>query len=353
MKYRYHLAVIIAVGVLLSVTWAGAQDQAAPRTEPHLNLSLTDAPIVTALESAFKNTPYSMVCTPQVVQGTPPVTVNLKEVPFDKGLSLLCGSVGLTFTSTDDGVYTFSREPDTVTLNNQQVPIVGALRVDGQQAGGAAASANVLDAGEIARMRLPRGQANQMGTAGNITVQMAPNVDDRAVQQMQSARNALRGLTQPPAGLTPPRSGPDLIDLEVSKMLLRDVVARFRKASGYDVVVHPAVPATIRVTARVYRVPAEWLLQTIAEQSGLRVQIETVTLKSVGPHAVTVPKRHLRYHVVPAPQITVVGAVPAAPFVLPQSGGQRGQLRRADPTAGELYLLSQKPGAGQMEVKPK
>jgi hypothetical protein len=174
------------------------------------------------------------------------------------------------------------------------------------------------------------------------------------MQQMQGARNAFRGLTQAPAGLTPPQSGPDLIDLEVSKMPLREVVARFHKVSGYDVVVHPAVPATIRVTARVYRVPAEWLLQTIAEQSGLRVQIETVTAKSVGPHAVTVPKRHLRYHVVPAPQITVVGGVPLPQLVLPRSESQqRGQLRRADPTAGEMYLLNQKPGTGQMEVKPK
>ena len=347
MKYRYHLAVVIAIGVLLCVTWAGAQDQAAPRTEPHLNLVLDSAPIVTALESAFKNTPYSMVCAPQVVQSTPPVTVNLKEVPFDKGLSLLCGSVGLTFVSTDDGVYTFSREPDTVTLNNQQVPIVGALRVDGQQAGGGAANATVLDAGEIARMPVPWAQANQMGTPGNITVQMAPNAEERAGQQMQSARNALRGLTQAPAGLTPPQSGPDLIDLEVSKMLLRDVVARFRKASGYDAVVHPAVPASIRVTAKVYRVPAEWLLQTIAQQSGLRVQIETVTAKSVGPHAVTVPKRHLRYHVVPAPQIVVTGVAAPAPRAV------RSNLIPSRLRSDGIQLLDQGAATRGSEVKPK
>jgi hypothetical protein len=169
---------------------------------------------------------------------------------------------------------------------------------------------------------------------------------DRASDEALGAR----GVHVSPLALAPPQTGPDLVDLEVSRLRLREVVARFCKVSGYEVVVHPAVPATIRVTAKVYRVAAGWLLQTIAEQAGLRVQSESVTAKRTGTRAA---KAHTRYYLVPAPQIIVVGAAPATQYILPANEVPRGQLRRADPTAGEMYLLKQGTSAGEFQMKPR
>jgi len=132
-----------------------------------------------------------------------------------------------------------------------------------------------------------------------------------------------RGKTVPTGGWGSPFSeefiGP-LVDLEATNLPLREALAKLVPA-GQDVIVHKAVPETIHITAKLYRVPLDWLGQVLTTDTGLELKTQHVTAEGAvvpGPedqlrHLTPPSEVHTRYYIVPKSELKVTGVPRTGP----------------------------------------
>ncbi len=103
-------------------------------------------------------------------------------------------------------------------------------------------------------------------------------------------------------------------DLTVVDTPYAEAVAKFAAASGRDIVVDPAVPSTLRVTAHVYRLSPDALLDLLVNGAGLEMREALVTAE--GAVCVPAPNRgrpansHDRYYIVPKSELKISGLPP-------------------------------------------
>ena len=100
-------------------------------------------------------------------------------------------------------------------------------------------------------------------------------------------------------GFGAPVPGDRDIDLVVNDVPFREAMAEIAKASDFEIVVHPAVPASIRVTAKMYQVPASQLINSLVEQGHLRLQREDTASSGVSTSETKSAQPHVRYAITP------------------------------------------------------
>lgn len=301
--------------------------------EPTVTVDFRDAPLSDALRLIFRDTRYSFAIGPRTKEA-PRVTLTLQDVPFSTALQVIAqaANVDILREPGNSNIYRVVPRP-TVTMGGTQIPVVGAVTLgpgaDGGAAGGAAglpAPGSGLGTNPLVwpsgtpAFTWPTGTAPFPSAGGPAFVFPEP------------------GPQVPATTLPTAAAGEKLVDLDVKDMSIREAMARLAKASGFQITVHPAVPKGIKVTARAFGVPAEWLLNQIVEQAHLTVVKEAVKGKPSAAKA-------YRYHIVPVPTIRISAApdlprrpkepvlYPVDPRYLPQPGPQR------LPIAGGVYLL--------------
>jgi hypothetical protein len=289
MRRMWWLPAVLAVAMLLSVAVA----LCFAMEEKQVTLDLRDAAAEEALRMVFRDTPFSFTLSPEVEKGRK-VTLSLNEVPFTVALRAIGSAADLEITAEPDNprVYVVKPRP-TVSVGGAPVPVVGAVTLG---TGGAGADDRVSTSRTWSFI----------------------DATDTASLLAQAARS--RGLIVPPAG-----PGEKLVDLDVKDVPMREAMAQLAKASGLEIVVHPAVSPQIKVTARAFAVPADWLLNTIVDQAHLTVVREALPEQpaaSPGAEAQQFLHPRYRYHIVPPPEIRVTGA-PEAPAPPKASSGRR------------------------------
>jgi type II secretory pathway component GspD/PulD (secretin) len=289
MRRTWWLPAVLAVAVLLSVAVAPS----FAMEEKQVTLDLRDSPVGDALRTVFRDTPFSFTLSPEVEKGRK-VTLSLNGVPFTVALRAIGSAADLEITAEPDNprVYVVKPRP-TVSVGGAPVPVVGAVTL------------GIGTAGADDRVSTSRTWSFIDAT-------------DTASLLAQAARS--RGLIVPPAG-----PGEKLVDLDVKGASVREAMAQLAKASGLEIVVHPAVSPQIKVTARAFAVPADWLLNTIVDQAHLTVVREVLPEQpAASPEAKAQQFLHqrYRYHIVPPPEIRVTGA-PEAPAPPKASSGRR------------------------------
>ncbi len=80
-------------------------------------------------------------------------------------------------------------------------------------------------------------------------------------------RDKLRGLLVDEHAFSV--QSPGGADLTVDDVSFAEAMAKLAEASGKDIVVDPAVPSTLRVTAHVYRQPPDYLMDLMTQNTGL------------------------------------------------------------------------------------
>jgi hypothetical protein len=284
MRRMWWLSGLFVAAVLLST----AQAPSFAMEERQVTLDVRDSPAEEALRLVFRDTPFSFTLSPEVEKGRK-VTVSLNEVPFPVALRAIGNAANLEITAEPDNPWVYVVKPrPMVTMGGAPVPVVGAVTLGPDGAG----------AGEgTAAGRQWRWIAPTNGPA------------DTAFLLAQAARD-WTGIV-PPAG-----PGEKLVDLDVKDAPIREAMAQLAKASDLEITVHPAVSPQIKVTARAFAVPADWLLNTIVSQAHLTVVKEAIPEQPALPSpsegvAMRVFPRY-RYHIVPPPEVRVTG-VPGAP----------------------------------------
>lgn len=291
MRRTSWLPRIIAVVVLVPVAVGFSFAVTFGMEERQVTLDLRDSPVGDALRTVFRDTPFSFTLSPEVDKQKK-VTVSLKGVPLAAALRAIGNAANLEITAEPDNRWVYVVKPrPTVTMGGAQVPVVGAMTLGADPAGAGG------------------------GTGISRGFYFVGPTEDTASLLTRVGTGVGRGyaLGVPPAG-----PGEKLVDLDVKEAPIREAMAQLAKASGVEIVVHPAVSPQIKVTVRAFTVPADWLLTTIVSQCHLTVVTETIPAHVAplvsaeqGEQQQFLPGR-CRYHIVPPPEIRVTG-VPEGP----------------------------------------
>jgi uncharacterized membrane protein YgcG len=244
MMRRYAVGSAIAVVVLcaLGVGGVGLRMPAARAAEDtgqrRVSLDLDGVRLSEALTSLFKDTDQSFMMHPSL-DGVGPVTVRLKNVPFEYALKGIVQMHGATYEQVDNLWYVFP-DPDVVSVGGVSVPVVGALQVPGMPPN--------FETGRSIVTKFPR-----------------PDLDAGAIQ----TRLLLSRL--PYFDM--------LVDLEVENAPFTEVAKKLSVekdgANRTEIIVHESVPSDIRVKARIYRMRRDAIVQMLADQANLDVSVET------------------------------------------------------------------------------
>jgi hypothetical protein len=151
------------------------------------------------------------------------VFAHLKDVDPLAAMKLITEAAGLVYQQSPGLVVVFNGKP-SATVNGRQVPIVGAVT-----------SAASLDL-----------------------------VPPRPAAGMPSL-----GPTRPPDF----QGSDKLVDFEVTQSPLREAIARLSKASGIDMKVDEAVPAALKVIARIRKMPVGEVLSLLVGQANLTYMV--------------------------------------------------------------------------------
>jgi hypothetical protein len=259
--------------------------------ERRVTMDLREAKIGDALRMVLRNSPDSLVVAPGALQQGQKVSLSLKAVPVSTAVRLICSAAGVVGTRSKEGVWQITAPQAMIQVNNQSVPILGALQV---------------------------GSNNQMGPV-NLPPEVLRQLSNEAAVLPISPPAAERGgpLPEIPA----PVMGSDLASLQVDNASLPDAITRLRVTSGQDVVTQ-GVPEKLRVTAHVYLMPFTQFLQELASQAGLAVQWQVVSnadgkpvpgswwsggyrpMRS-GVPGISISEQHWRYYLVPLPSLAL------------------------------------------------
>jgi len=271
MMRRYPLGSAIAVVVLcaLGVGGVGLRMPAARAEdtgERRVSLDLDGATLSDALTSLFKDTDQSFMLHPSLY-GTGPVTVRLTNVPFEYALKGIVKMHGATYDQVDNLWYVFP-DPDVASLGGVNVPVVGALQVPGM----------LLD----------------LETARSIVTKFSRSGPDPAGLQTRLLLSQLPYFDV-------------LVDLEVKDAPLSEVAKKLSVekdgANRTEIIVHESVPSDVKVTARIYRMRRDEILQMLSDQANLDVSVETAVQE--GKDGPFTPNR---VYLIRKPEMTVTGS---------------------------------------------
>ncbi len=202
-------------------------------------LDLKAAPLVDALRLLFKNSPYSYVLSPEIGRlALDPLTIRLKEVELQAALRVICAAYDLLYEK-EDSIYYFFPRADVVTIGGRRVPLLGALQVPGM--------------------------APDLETARSIITKLSLSGPDPGGIQTRLFLSQLPYFDV-------------LVDLEVENAPLSEVAKKLsvqrEGADRTEIIVHESVPSDVRVTARIYRMRRDEILQMVADQGNLDVSVE-------------------------------------------------------------------------------
>ncbi len=233
-----------------------------------VTLELTKATLEDALRLLFRRTPYSYILSPEIGRlALDPLTIRLKEVDRQTALRVICDTYDLLYRK-QDSIYYFVPRSDVVTIGGRTVPLLGTLEVPHD-----VEVSLTSDPAEVRRSMIVR-------TTGGAASEARTRI-------------LLRKL----AGFD------ELVDLEVEDATLAEVAEKLSvprpDGAGWmtKIVVHPAVPEDIRVTAKVYGMGRAELVLMLAEQANLDVSVAPTPSE---PDADVV-------HILPKPEINVYG----------------------------------------------
>lgn len=269
---RYCLGSAIAVVVLCAVGIAGfglglpAARAAEDAADRRVSVDLDGVGLGDALTSLFKDTDQSFMLHPSLY-GEGPIKVRLTNVPFESALKGIVKMHGATYEQVDNLWYVFP-DPDVVSVGGVNVPVVGALQVPGTPP--------------------------DFETARSIVTKFSrPDLDAGAIQ----TRLLLSRL--PYFDM--------LADLEVENAPLSEVAKKLslemEGANGTKIIVHDSVPDDIRVTAKIYCMRRDEIVQMLAGQANLDISVETAV--QVGKDGPFTPNR---VYLIRKPEITVTGS---------------------------------------------
>jgi hypothetical protein len=265
-----------------------------------VSLDVKHAGLADALRLLFKDTPYSYVLSPEIGRlAFDPLTIRLKEVVLQTAVRVICDTYDLRYRK-EDSIYYFFPRSDVVTIGGRTVPVLGTLDVAYDVEG-----------------TLPR-----------------PATE---VHRSMIVRTAVGGASETRTRMMLERLGgfDELVDLEVESATLVEVAEKLSVPRTDEpgwrqkVIVHPAVPEDIRVTAKVYGMRRDELLMMLVEQTGLDV--------NVAPLGSTVPEM---VHLVPKPELRVRGTGAGGPWETRglqwrHDSSALGLLRQGAPETGE------------------
>ena len=236
-----------------------------------VTVELKEATLEDALRLLFKDTPYSCVLSPEIGRlALDPLSIRLKEVDLQTAVRVICDTYDLLYRK-EDTIYYFFPRFDVVTVGGRKVPLLGTIEVPH---GGAELSfSRSPGPGEVSR---------------SMIVRTASDAASEARTRMLLGK--LARFDEP-------------VDLEVKDATLAEVAEKLSlprpDGAGWmtKIVVHPAVPEDIRVTAQVYGMRRPELVLMLAEQANLDVRV-TPTPSEPGAGVV---------HILPKPQLRVYG----------------------------------------------
>lgn len=244
MMRRYPIGSAIAVVVLcaLGVGGAGLRMPAAcaaeDTAERRVSLDIDGEILSDALTSLFKDTDQSFMLHP-ALHRKGPVTVRLTNVPFEYALKGIVKMHGATYEHVDNLWYVFP-DPDVVSVGGVNVPVVGALQVPGM-------SPDLETARSVVTL-LSHSKQHPGGVETRLLLSQLPYFDM-------------------------------LVDLEVENAPLSEVAKELSVekdgADRTEIIVHESVPSDVKVTARIYRMRRDEILQMLADQANLDVSVET------------------------------------------------------------------------------
>jgi hypothetical protein len=313
----FGVVLVLAVFCLWAAAHAGGREGGTPGTSgaaatERISLEVKEVPLQDALHQLFQGTDQSVVVDPSVGLTGQTLTVSLKDVPLEHAVRAICRLHGLDYETDGEGLWAIMAGEDVVISAGRRLPVIGAMRT-GEQ-------------GQTLEL------LREAARAGDRPSELSwgfPTYESRVVTRPGGWAGGVAGAELP--------SGIEgrLVDLEVTDATMGEVAAKLTEAAGEDVefVVHEAVPADLKVTARVYRMPVGLLCGMLMAQTGLTcsTEVERRPIPEVIGGTEQTPitrsrtKAYYRINIVPQPELSVSGrGIPPRGWGGGRAGGRGG-----------------------------
>ena len=223
----------------------------------------------------------------------------------EQALSMICDTLGLQRQRLGN-LWVITRQP-TVVLNNQRVPVVGAM---------------VVPEPPLAAIAGPGVAGSALGSLFEVNPVYSRMLYGGPGEYAEALQRGM-GLLDPAGyGLLVgvPRLT-RLISIQAKDEPIAEFMAKVAKETGQQIEVHPAVPRDIKITATIAGLPAWEVISSVAQQSGLLVRVDRPGLAEAATqlHEQGLASRgdaerraqemvDVVVHIVPVSEITVTGA---------------------------------------------